>query len=230
MRDSQGGRTTLYFLIWLAGIAFSVANVLVLLFATRSSIDVPLASELYRVCAACVAYFAVAPLVVALLQTILLQRTLEAAKHSEKPTEEATVSSGSAESGAVAEDGTVAAEVLLGLLQREGRLLDFLAEDLTPYSDAQIGAAARAVHAGCRKALEGRLTVQPILAGQEGQEVTVEPGFNPSQIRLSGNIPGAGPYRGILRHPGWKITHLELPKPLPGSSSEVVAPAEVDIG
>ena len=225
MRNSQCGRTTLYFLIWLAGIAFSIANVLVLLFATRSSIDVPLATELYRVCAPCVLYFAVAPLVVALLQTILSERTL---RSPATPGPAVSVAPPAPAEGP-ARDDAASAVALLALLQREGRFLDFLAEDLAPYSDAQIGAAARAVHAGCRKALEGRVAVQPIVEGQEGQEVTVEAGFDPNQIRLSGNVPAAGPYRGVLRHPGWKLARLDLPKPVPGSSSEILAPAEVDI-
>src|SRR5688572_25231603 len=38
---------------------------------------------------------------------------------------------------------TESALQLLGLLQREGRLLDFLMEDMSGYADAEIGAAAR---------------------------------------------------------------------------------------
>jgi hypothetical protein len=40
---------------------------------------------------------------------------------------------------------------MLALLQREGRLVDFVLENLTTYSDAQIGASVRDVHAGCRR-------------------------------------------------------------------------------
>src|SRR6188472_3835490 len=42
---------------------------------------------------------------------------------------------------------------LLALLQREGRLVDFLQQDIASYSDADIGTAARVVHEGCRRAL-----------------------------------------------------------------------------
>src|SRR5207253_6846543 len=40
-------------------------------------------------------------------------------------------------------DGNGAAVQLLAILQREGRLLDFLQEDVDGYADAQIGAAVR---------------------------------------------------------------------------------------
>src|SRR3954463_13982555 len=42
---------------------------------------------------------------------------------------------------------------LLGLLQRDARLLDFLMEDLASYGDAQVGAPARDAHAACRTVL-----------------------------------------------------------------------------
>src|SRR5258706_10952915 len=49
-------------------------------------------------------------------------------------------------------DPLASALQLLALLQREGRFVDFLEEDVTSFSDADIGAAARVVHGGCRKA------------------------------------------------------------------------------
>ncbi|HEY6077263.1 MAG TPA: DUF2760 domain-containing protein, partial [Polyangiaceae bacterium] len=42
---------------------------------------------------------------------------------------------------------------LLSLLQREGRFVDFVEQEVTAFSDADIGAAARLVHEGCRRAL-----------------------------------------------------------------------------
>src|SRR3954464_2306374 len=42
-----------------------------------------------------------------------------------------------------------AALQLLSLFQREARLIDFTQENLSAYSDADIGAAARVVHEGC---------------------------------------------------------------------------------
>src|SRR5689334_21310438 len=37
---------------------------------------------------------------------------------------------------------------LLSMLQREGRLIDFLQEDVASHPDADVGAAARVVHGG----------------------------------------------------------------------------------
>src|ERR1700741_879385 len=43
---------------------------------------------------------------------------------------------------------------ILGILQRESRLVDFLMEDIAPYSDEQIGAAVRDVQTQAKQALE----------------------------------------------------------------------------
>ena len=118
---------------------------------------------------------------------------------------------------------------MLALLQRDGRLVDFLMEDIAGYSDDQIGAAVRAVHEGCRKALERYVTFEPILESNEGDPVTVQSGFDPAAIKLVGNV-GPAPVRGTLNHRGWRAAEVKLP-PLPEQSGrEVVAPAEVEIG
>jgi len=118
---------------------------------------------------------------------------------------------------------------MLALLQRDGRLIDFLTEDIAPYQDAQIGAAARDVHASCRKALEHYLKLEPVIAADEDQPVTVEPGFDSAAIKLIGNVTGKPPLRGLLRHRGWRAAQVTLP-PLPESSGRaIVAPAEVEI-
>ena len=119
---------------------------------------------------------------------------------------------------------------LLALLQRDGRLMDFFGEDITPYQDAQIGAAVREVHAGCRKALAQYVTLEPIMDGEEDGPVTVVEGFDPAAVKLVGNVTGRPPLRGLLRHRGWRVTEINLP-PLqpPGGGRAVVAPAEVEI-
>src|SRR5271165_2926678 len=38
----------------------------------------------------------------------------------------------------------------LAILQEKGRLVDFLMDDIKGYNDAQVGAAARVLHEGCR--------------------------------------------------------------------------------
>ena len=118
---------------------------------------------------------------------------------------------------------------VLSLLQREGRLIDFLQEDISAYSDYQIGAAVRTVHEGCRKALEDILVIEPIRKEPEGNTVTVEQGVNPSVIRLSGYVIGDPPFTGILKHHGWKISSIHLPDLVKGQDPTVIAPAEVEV-
>jgi hypothetical protein len=126
------------------------------------------------------------------------------------------------------EPDEAAALRLLGMLQEEGRFVDFLAEDLAPYPDEQIGAAARGIHEGCRKALHDRLVFEPVLPASEGEQVTVEPGFDPAAIRLTGNVTGSPPFHGVLRHAGWRVRQAALPARR-GQDPHVIAPAEVEI-
>jgi hypothetical protein len=118
---------------------------------------------------------------------------------------------------------------MLAILQRDGRLIDFITEDIAPYKDAQIGAAARDVHESCRKAIDHYLRLEPVIDSEEGQPVTVEPGFDPAAIKLIGNVTGHLPLRGLLRHRGWRVARVELP-PLPENNGRsIIAPAEVEI-
>ena len=118
---------------------------------------------------------------------------------------------------------------MLALLQRDGRLIDFLAENISPYPDAQLGAAVRTIHEACRKVLEHYVKLEPILNSEEDQPVTVPGGFDPAAIKLLGNVTGEPPIRGVLRHKGWHVKEVNLP-PLPqGSGRMVIAPAEVEL-
>ena len=58
---------------------------------------------------------------------------------------------------------------LLGLLQREGRLIDFLQEDVSGYGDADIGAAARVVHDSVRKALLSHVKLERVRGRERRQ-------------------------------------------------------------
>ncbi|MBA3394843.1 MAG: DUF2760 domain-containing protein [Deltaproteobacteria bacterium] len=123
-------------------------------------------------------------------------------------------------------DGALA---LLALLQREGRLVDFLRESLDTYSDADIGAAARDVHRGCKKVLEQHLSLEPVMPGAEEAKVSVPKGFDPAEIRLIGEAKGEAPYRGTLRHHGWRVVDAKLPSLADGVDRMVIAPAEVEL-
>jgi hypothetical protein len=118
---------------------------------------------------------------------------------------------------------------MLAILQRDGRLVDFLMEDLGAYSNEQVGAAVRDVHRGCRQALDKYATLTPVLEAAEGNSVTVEAGSDAARIKVVGNVAGAPPLRGVLRHRGWEASRLELP-PLPATGRTVIAPAEVEVG
>jgi hypothetical protein len=133
------------------------------------------------------------------------------------------------ESNKSAEQPHGAALFILGLLQREGRLLDFLQEDIATFTDADIGAAARVVHTGCRKVIAQYLSVAPVVNEGEGAAVTVPQGFDATRFRLTGNVSGQGPWKGSLKHHGWEATKVELP-PVPTSIDvKVIAPAEVEL-
>lgn len=117
----------------------------------------------------------------------------------------------------------------LALLQRDGRLVDFLSEDISPYPDAQLGAAVRTVHESCRQVLEKYFKLEPVLDSEEDQPVTVPAGFNAAEIKLIGNVAGAPPVRGLLRHRGWRVKDAHLPALPQGSGRMIVAPAEVEV-
>lgn len=118
---------------------------------------------------------------------------------------------------------------LLGLLQQEGRFVDFLQEDVSGYSDADIGGAARVVHEGCRKALRDHFHIEPVRQEPEGARLTLEAGFDASAIRVTGNVVGKPPFRGALVHRGWRVTEIKLPKLAEGHQVSIVAPAEVEL-
>jgi hypothetical protein len=118
---------------------------------------------------------------------------------------------------------------LLALFQREGRLVDFLEQDITAFPDAEVGAVARVVHDGCRKALREHLSIEPVRAEQEGASVTLAAGFSPAEIKLSGNVGGSAPFKGTLRHRGWRAGKATLPVPVAGHDPSILAPAEVEL-
>jgi hypothetical protein len=117
---------------------------------------------------------------------------------------------------------------LLALLQRDGRLVDFLMEEVAAYSDAQIGSAVRDVHTGCRRALARYVTLEPILDGREGETTTIAE-VNPATVRLVGNVTGQPPFRGTLLHRGWRTTRVDLPPLGADATRSVVAQAEVEV-
>lgn len=117
---------------------------------------------------------------------------------------------------------------LLARLQSEGRLIDFLEDDVKPYSDAEVGAAARVVHEGCRRALREALPVVALRDEAEGSSVVLLDGFDKDVYKLTGNVAGSAPFRGTLRHRGWKVSEVKLGARISGNP-HIIAPAEVEL-
>jgi hypothetical protein len=118
---------------------------------------------------------------------------------------------------------------LLSSLQEKGRLIDFLMEDIKDYDDAQIGAAVRNIHQDCQKLLKEYFPLEPVVDAKEDSEFTVSEGFDPSRIKLTGNVGSKPPFKGIVRHSGWKVSEVKMPVRPSNIDKNIVAPAEVEI-
>ncbi len=119
----------------------------------------------------------------------------------------------------------------LALLQEKGRLVDFLMDDINAYDDAQVGAAARVVHAGCKAALQEHFQIHPVRPESEGSTIRIAAGYAADEYRLLGRISGQAPFSGVLVHRGWKTDQVKLPR-IPRSSADrlpTIAPAEVEL-
>lgn len=118
---------------------------------------------------------------------------------------------------------------LLAALQREGRLIDFVQQDVTGFSDEDVAAAARVVHEGCRRVLRQGLELGPAIGEAEGAAMVVPAGFDAGRIRLVGNVAGQPPFRGVVRHPGWVVKDVRLPAVTGTMDPRVLAAAEVEL-
>lgn len=118
---------------------------------------------------------------------------------------------------------------ILGILQRDARLIDFLMEDISPYDDEQVGAAFRQVNEQGRAALSRYVTLKPVIDGVVNTPVRIE-SRDASSVKLLGNVPADGKVsQGILRHNGWRAESVSLPKIAPGQDVKVLAPAEIEV-
>jgi hypothetical protein len=122
--------------------------------------------------------------------------------------------------------------ILLSLLQEKGRFLDYLMEDITAFSDAQVAAASRVVHQGCAAVIKECLALSPAHAVKEGERITIEESADPNQYRLLGKVHGEPPYSGVVVHRGWKTTKIALPRftrPVDPAGQNIITPVEVEV-
>src|ERR1700674_4273393 len=71
----------------------------------------------------------------------------------------------------------------LAMLQARGRLVDFLMDDINAHDDAQVGAAGRVVHAGCKAALQEHFRICPVREESEGSTVQLAAGYLVDEYR-----------------------------------------------
>ncbi|MGL6315572.1 DUF2760 domain-containing protein [Vibrio sp. WXL103] len=124
---------------------------------------------------------------------------------------------------------TDSAMQLLSIMQQEARLIDFLKEDVSAFSDEEVGAAARVIHSGGQKVLAEYVTLEHVRTEDEETRITLQEGFNPQEIRLTGNVTGSAPFNGTLVHKGWRASAMNLPKLAENYDASVIAPAEVEL-
>ena len=163
-----------------------------------------------------------------LLVAILATRSATTAAAPERPLAEAVKPAPAAIAANQADAEVVS---FLATFQERGRLIDFLMDDITAYSDAQVGAAARVVHEGCRSALREHFGIGPVRGESEGSRVSVPQGYAADEYRLVGRISGEAPFAGTLVHRGWKVEWVKLPRVLRADSEKLptIAPAEVEL-
>lgn len=118
---------------------------------------------------------------------------------------------------------------ILGILQRDARLVDFFMEDISAYSDDQVGAAVRNLHEQARAALERYVQLGPVIDGVEGTYTKIEKS-DPAAVKLLGNVPASGKAPGgTLRHKGWRAANVNLPPLVATQNVSIIAPAEIEV-
>jgi len=222
MAKRPNGSAALLVTIVVIAIVLAAANVAALIMTLRAATGTSNASAAAAVLSAPylpeLICFVAAPLLAGLVIALLALRRAE---------RRATPVEAPAPAAPPPPPSPAAALRLLGLLQQEARLVDFITEDIDGYSDEQVGAAVRSIHSACRKVLNEHVQLQRIFDAEDGSDMVVDQGFDPAAVRLTGNVTGQPPFRGTLQHGGWRAIKISLPDaPL---DPNIIAPAEVEI-
>lgn len=170
-------------------------------------------------------------LVVASLVTAMVLLGVNFSAGAPKPAPKPAVAEAVKPVATAAPQNQAQAEVvtLLGIFQEKGRFIDFLMEDITPFNDAEVGGVARAVHQGCKEALNEHFHIEPISPEGEGASITVPAGYAADEFRLVGNLSGEAPFTGKIVHKGWKTTSVKLPRVLKTDRLPAIAPAQIEV-
>ncbi len=118
---------------------------------------------------------------------------------------------------------------MLSALQREARLVDLIQEDLSKYSDAQVGAAARPCLQSCASTLSRLFGLAAVSDAGEGASVDIGDeignGGSPARYQWIGEGSSTS---GKLVHQGWQATQVDLPT-WTGAEADanVIAPAQL---
>ncbi len=117
---------------------------------------------------------------------------------------------------------------ILAEMQKEGRLIDFLKENLDDYNDEEIGGSVRSIHEGCKKAIDSHIQMEKVLDQEEESTCRINKDYDAKSIKLTGRVADNYPMKGSLVHPGWKVKEVKLTQKSK-SAQNILAPAEVEI-
>ena len=117
---------------------------------------------------------------------------------------------------------------LLSEMQKEGRLVDFLQENLEDYNDEEIGVSVRSIHEGCKKVLNTVVSMEKVIEQEEESTVRINKDYDAKLIKLTGRVSDTYPMKGSLVHPGWKVKEITLTK-RSEALKNMIAPAEVEV-
>lgn len=120
----------------------------------------------------------------------------------------------------------------LSLLQKKGRFLDFLMDEVAKRPDQQVGAVARVVHQGCSDVLKDFFEIKPVLEEAEGTQVEWNAEQTSKEIKVLGESLEST--SGKLMHKGWLTQKVELPEVVDSQAyrvgnKRIIVPAEVQV-
>ncbi|MCO4784111.1 MAG: DUF2760 domain-containing protein [Candidatus Cloacimonetes bacterium] len=118
---------------------------------------------------------------------------------------------------------------LLSLLQKEARLIDFVQEDLSDVGDSQMGSVSKLIHKDLQKVFSQFVKIEAVADVEEGGTIHLAEGYSNKEFKLTGNVDAKAPFDGTLRHKGWLVSKMNLPKRAKKDQNRVIMAAEVEV-